>query len=217
MTSARWTSVVAGAVVVALTTACGDQSAPHAVVTSISSASAPVTTPLVRVGAPARGPQQSAAQSRQAETLSLFPPSLLARDGHGGIWNNHTTGESRCHTTLLLPDGRQIEPSPYPTSEGTTIRLRGGALKYWCTTPQTGTTPPGRAFSMESALAAFSSGNGYFWRDGCGRARLAVTFTEVYTIPPPASIPPGGVIALPERTLNTCTTSPAKPTGWSRP
>lgn len=234
MTATRSISVMV--IASSLIAACGGPSAP----TTATSAKSVATTPHSRVGAPAPGGQPAQPQNSQAAApIDLIGADSAAREGHGWVWNRHLADEPPpCHTTLRLPDGRLIEPPPRVTTSGTRVSLSGGGtLKYRCTS-STSSAPssPEPAFSITSAAAAFRDGAGYLWRDACGRTRLAVTATAVYTIPAAEGIPPGGVAVRPDHTLNTCheheaevvlpnrpaqprdgSSSPAKPTGWSHP
>lgn len=232
MTATRSISVMV--IASSLIAACGGPSAP----TAATSAKSVATTPHSRVGAPAQGGQPAQPQtSQQAAPIDLIGADSAAREGHGWVWNNHSADEPpSCHTTLRLPDGRLIEPPPRVTTSGTRVSLSGGTLKYRCTSSSPTSSAPSRgAFSIASAAAAFRAGAGYLWHDACGRTRLAVTATAVYTIPAAADVPPGGVAVRPDLALNTCreqvevvlpshpaqprdgSSSPAKPTDWSHP
>lgn len=154
-----------------------------------------------------------------ASTVSLPPPwwhpafsdenEVFAAANRGEAWVLTTRERNRMSCgggpTLMLfnhPDTPRPRmaadwAAPWPNPPAGGVWLREFSVKC----PDAEPSPARPQASVESAAAAaWAAGFAFQWRDACGRNRVALTTTEIYTIPD--DVPRKGQSLTPDRALN---------------
>jgi hypothetical protein len=100
-----------------------------------------------------------------------------------------------------LPVSSYIDPWPTPPEGGAHLGVDADALRDRCATDASPAAGPTRPLQEEIATA-WRQGGAYQWRDRCNRNRVALSASEIYTIPDRPAIPRGGRLLIADRDPN---------------